>query len=60
MAAATDRIALVDAILAEAPEHGSVTVGLAELQPDEWLEDLVARAGAALLRERQQQPRRYP
>ena len=37
---------LVNPILAEAPEHGSVTVGLAELRPEDSAEDLVARADA--------------
>jgi GGDEF domain-containing protein len=46
---------LVEAALAQAPEHGSVTVGLAELQADASPEDLVARADAALYRARQQQ-----
>jgi len=52
---ATKRLGLVRAALAEAPEHGSVTVGLAELRPDDSTEDLVARADAALYRERRQQ-----
>jgi PleD family two-component response regulator len=53
MADATRRVALVNAALQEAPEPGSVTVGLAELQPGDSLEDLLARADAALYRERQ-------
>ncbi|MDP9243704.1 MAG: GGDEF domain-containing protein [Chloroflexota bacterium] len=57
MAAATKRLALVIAALAEASEHGSVSVGLAELQPDDSAEDLVARADAALYRQRQQERR---
>jgi diguanylate cyclase (GGDEF)-like protein len=52
MADATQRVALVNAALQEAPEPGSVTVGLAELQPDDSLENLLARADAALYRER--------
>jgi diguanylate cyclase (GGDEF)-like protein len=55
MADATKRLALVNAALAEAPEHGSVTVGLAELRPDDSPEDLVTRADAALYRQRQEQ-----
>ncbi len=55
LAAAAQRLALVNAALAEAPEHGSVTAGLAELRPDDSPEDLVARADAALYRERHQQ-----
>ena len=53
MAEAAKRFALVNAVLAEAPECGSITIGLAELQPDDSPEDLLARADAALYRERQ-------
>jgi diguanylate cyclase (GGDEF)-like protein len=49
------RLARVNAALAVLPQHGSVTVGLAELQEDDSSEQLVARAGAALHREREQQ-----
>jgi diguanylate cyclase (GGDEF)-like protein len=52
---AAERIGLVNAALAQLPEHGSVTVGLAELQPGDSPEDLVARADAALYRERARQ-----
>jgi diguanylate cyclase (GGDEF)-like protein len=55
MADATKRIALFDAALAETPERGSVTVGLAELAPGDSPEDLVARADAEFYRERQLQ-----
>ena len=55
VAGATKRLALVNVVLANAPEHGSITTGLAELQPDDSPEDLVARADAALHRERQRQ-----
>lgn len=55
MTVATDRFKRVNSVLAETAEHGSITVGLAELQPGETLEDLVARADAALYRQRQQQ-----
>jgi len=55
MAEARHRLSQVNTVLAAAPEHGSVTVGLAELQPDDLVEELVARADAALYRERQQQ-----
>jgi len=54
---ASRRLALVNAVLAEAPESPSVTVGVAELQPNDSIEDLVARADAALYRERPQQGR---
>ncbi len=57
VAAVTQRLSLVNAALANAPEHRSVTVGLAELRPDDSPEDLVARADAALYRERQRQRR---
>ena len=57
MADATKRLAFVNASLAEANEHGSVTVGLAELRPGDSPEDLVARADAALYRQRRQQRR---
>jgi diguanylate cyclase (GGDEF)-like protein len=53
VAEATRRFTLVTAALAEAPEHGSVTVGVAELHADDSLEDLIARADAALYRARQ-------
>jgi diguanylate cyclase (GGDEF)-like protein len=52
MADATQRLALVNAALQHAPEPGSVTVGLAELQPDDSLESLLARADATLYRQR--------
>ena len=53
MADATKRFALVNATLAEAPEPGSITIGLTELQPHDSPEDLLARADAELYRERQ-------
>jgi len=54
-AEARTRLLLVNAALAEAPEHGSVTVGIAELRPDDSSEALVARADAGLYRQRQSQ-----
>jgi diguanylate cyclase (GGDEF)-like protein len=51
---ANERFALVNAALAEAPNHGSVTIGLAELQPGDSPQDLIARADAALYRTRDQ------
>ena len=42
---ATRRLALVNAALAKATEPGSVAVGIAELQPGDTAESLVARAG---------------
>jgi diguanylate cyclase (GGDEF)-like protein len=51
---AADRLFLVHDALRRAPEHGSVTVGLAELRPEESAEELVARADAALYAQREQ------
>jgi diguanylate cyclase (GGDEF)-like protein len=55
LAEATERLALVNTVLAHRPEHGSVTLGLAELGPEDSLESLVARADAELYRVRQTQ-----
>jgi len=52
---AAQRFAQVNSVLAAAPERGSVTVGLAEMQPEDSLEDLIARA--ALYQQRQQERR---
>ena len=52
---ATTRFAGVNASLATAPGHGSVTVGLAEMRRSDSPCDLVARADAALYRKREQQ-----
>ena len=49
---ATIRLRLVDAALAAAPEHGSVSIGLAQLRPDESTEALIARADVALYADR--------
>ncbi|MDP9075012.1 MAG: GGDEF domain-containing protein [Actinomycetota bacterium] len=54
---ATARLELVNTAIAEATD-GSVTVGLAELDPDDSLETLVARADASLYRQRHQ--KRHP
>lgn len=53
VADAAKRLAMVNTALAHAPEHGSVTAGLAELRPDDSAEAFVARADAALYRQRQ-------
>jgi diguanylate cyclase (GGDEF)-like protein len=58
-AEAMKRFTLVNATLAESTEPGSVTVGLAGLQPDDSLKDLVARADASLYRQRQRQRRAH-
>jgi len=47
------RIALVNAALAQVPEHGSVTAGLTELRPGDSPDDLIARADASLYQQRQ-------
>ncbi len=60
MAEATKRFRVVSAELADSPEHGSVTIGLAELNPDESSADLVTRADTALYEERQRQTSHLP
>jgi diguanylate cyclase (GGDEF)-like protein len=52
MAEVAERFSRVNADLA-ATREASVTIGLAELEPDDSVEDLVARADHALYRERQ-------
>ena len=52
VADAAKRFSLVNADLAET-RQASVTVGVAELEADDALEDLIARADQALYRERQ-------
>lgn len=51
-AIARPRLARVNTLLAEAGERGSISVGLAELQPHESSQDLIARADADLYRRR--------
>jgi diguanylate cyclase (GGDEF)-like protein len=53
MTEAAKRFSLVNADLA-ATRQASVTVGLTELQADDTVEDLIARADAGMYRERQQ------
>ncbi|HEX3460386.1 MAG TPA: GGDEF domain-containing protein [Acidimicrobiales bacterium] len=55
-----ERITSVNAALADSGERGSVTVGVAELQPDDSLEELIRRADTCLYRERQQRRSRQP
>jgi diguanylate cyclase (GGDEF)-like protein len=50
---AAKRLSLVNTALAEGPVSGSVTIGLAEMQPDDVAEDLLERADKALYLERQ-------
>ena len=52
LAEATRRLAVIAAAVADAPEHGSVTAGLAQLGNGDSPEGLIARADAALYRER--------
>ena len=49
------RLELVHDDLAQSPEHGSVTVGLAELRAEDTPEDLIARADDALYLQRAEQ-----
>ena len=55
IAKAAERFLLIQADLA-AKQHASVTVGLAELAAYDSLDDLIARADAALLEQREQRP----
>jgi diguanylate cyclase (GGDEF)-like protein len=57
---ARERLARVNKALAAAPGQGSVTVGVAELRPDDLTEDLVARADAELYLARLKQRRDRP
>jgi diguanylate cyclase (GGDEF)-like protein len=57
---ATKRLGLVNAALAQAAVPASVTVGVTELQPTDSIEDLLARADAALYRERLESRRTSP
>jgi len=49
------RLSQVNRALAHGPEHGSVTIGVTQVKPDDSPEDLVARADAALYQKRQRQ-----
>ncbi|MFA5787103.1 MAG: GGDEF domain-containing protein, partial [Actinomycetota bacterium] len=50
----SERFAAISAELMTLPERMSISVGLAQLEGNETMEDLVARADAALLHERAQ------
>jgi diguanylate cyclase (GGDEF)-like protein/putative nucleotidyltransferase with HDIG domain len=52
LAGAQARLADVNAALTAAPEHGSVTVGIAQLAVGDSLDSLIGRADAALYRQR--------
>ncbi len=54
-AKAAQRMGRVNAVLAAGSGHGSVSFGLAELRPRDSIEDVVARADAALYQHREQQ-----
>jgi diguanylate cyclase (GGDEF)-like protein len=54
---ATQRLDLVNVALAEAAVPASVTVGVTELKPTDSTQDLLARADAALYRERPERRR---
>jgi diguanylate cyclase (GGDEF)-like protein len=56
MEEASERFSLVNEDLAAA-QQGSVTVGVAELQPDDAPEDLIARADEVMYAKRRQTPR---
>jgi diguanylate cyclase (GGDEF)-like protein len=53
MEEAVERFSLINVALAAA-QQGSVTVGLAELQPDDSVSDLIARADEAMYAQRRQ------
>ncbi len=55
LAEATERFAAINERLADKLDPGSVTFGLTEMQPDDTPDGLVARADAALYRERRLQ-----
>lgn len=52
--ATTTRLGEISEGLARSPEHGSVTVGVAELRPSDSVDNLVARADDALYQKRRQ------
>ena len=54
LAEAEERLAAVNTVLTAFPAHASVTTGLADLQADDSLEDLIARADSALYLQRHQ------
>jgi diguanylate cyclase (GGDEF)-like protein len=60
MDAASERLASLNQVLGASPEHGSITIGLAELQPDDTPEDLLVRADMALYRKRRASSEQYP
>jgi hypothetical protein len=51
-AGATKRLAVFHTVLESGPEHGTVVTGVAELQSGDSREDVVARSGLALHRNR--------
>jgi diguanylate cyclase (GGDEF)-like protein len=57
LAEARKRLDEINEVLAEAVEPGSVTVGFAEMRHDDSADDLIARADAALYRQRRKHRR---
>jgi diguanylate cyclase (GGDEF)-like protein len=57
IATATERVTLVQATLAASAQPATITIGLAQLRPDESLDDVIQRADAELYRERRRQRR---
>lgn len=55
VAQAAERFAIIDAALAKSP-YVSITAGLADLRPQDSLDDLIDRADAALRAEREKRP----
>lgn len=55
MEEAAQRLAVVNTTLAASPEHPSVTSGLADLQANDSLQDMIVRADEALYEQRRQQ-----
>ena len=52
MPTASQRLSSLNDLLAASPEGGSITIGLAEMQPEDSPEDLLVRADMALYRKR--------
>lgn len=56
LAEAKERTAVMRADLGRRPSHGTFTMGLAELEPDDELRDLISRADAELIEARRTRP----
>lgn len=57
LAEVEQRFSRVQAALIASAAHGSVTVGLADLRPDESIDDVILRADANLYEQRHEHPR---